>query len=85
MYYLMHVRTDFQTWKDELEKETSSQFVKATGEKMGTENSTTYSQAEFSLDNGREKIRPGIDCIWAWLECSGRNSCYRKLYCKTGP
>ncbi len=38
----MYVHTDFQTWKDEFEKETSSQFVKATGEKIGIENRTTY-------------------------------------------
>lgn len=40
MHVFIHL--DFQTWKDYFEKETSSQFVKATGEKSGKENRTTY-------------------------------------------
>ena len=36
------MQADFQIWKDEFERETSSQFVKATGEKNGAVSKITY-------------------------------------------
>ncbi len=30
-----------------------------------------FSLADFSLESGREKKRPGSDCIWAWLGVTG--------------